>query len=273
MKKLFNISYIALFAVLALFSACTESEGYTPAQPCAETNAYRFDSKSSSNVILALEDSIYKVVLQRDSIDDDVTLPLNIKGDVDVLSAPTSVTFAAGEEEAVLEIAIAPQMQPFKNYYLEISIDEEYVNPYTADNFSVLPITFLKEDYVVKAKGIYTLPAAVFGPNARAWAYLEYSSLLDTYRLDGWASGSPFTFQVTDPETMAFEMTDEYYLTGYTASGYSIYARVAEDENNKNYFDADSNTFYFVFQWCVPSISYNFNDPSYEPYQITEYYE
>jgi hypothetical protein len=263
MKKLFNISYIALFAVLALFSACTESEGYTPAQPCAETNAYRFDSESSSNVILALEDSIYKVVLQRDSIDDDVTLPLNIKGDVDVLSAPNSVTFAAGEKEAVLEIAIAPQMQPFKNYYLEISIDEEYVNPYTADNFSVLPITFLKEDYVVVAKGIYTRPALIGG--AKVGAYLEYSPLLDTYRIDGWGTGNSITFKLTDPETMEFEMTEDAFVTGYSSSGYSIYAIVL---GNYNTYDAETQTFNFAFQWGIPSADYYW-EPAFETFQIT----
>ena len=157
MKKLFNIGYIALFAVLALFSACTESEEYTPAQPSAETSAYRFAASSASNVVLALTDSVYQVVVERDDVENELTLPLNVKGDVEILSLPTSVTFAAGEKQALLEIAVSPNMELFKNYYLEISIDESYVNPYNVDDFSVLPITFLKEDYVPCAKGVYTL--------------------------------------------------------------------------------------------------------------------
>ena len=273
MKKLFNISYIALFAVLALFSACTESEEYTPGpQPSVENNGYRFNVDINSDMVLNLSDTIFVIEVERDSIANEETLELSVKAD-SIFEIPTSVTFAAGAAKAQLVIGCS-KLEPFVSYAIdEIKlVDESLVNPYL-QTLPVLSLNVYKEDYVVKAKGIYTLPAAVFGPGARALAYLEYSEFLDTYRLDGWSSGCPFTFQVTDPETMAFEMTDEYYLTGYTASGYSIYARVAEDENNKNYFDADSNTFYFLFQWCVPSISYNFNEPSYEPYQITEYYE
>lgn len=268
MKKLFNIGYIALFAVLALFSACTESEEYTPAQSSAETSAYRFAASSASNVVLALTDSVYQVVVERDDVENELTLPLNVKGDLEILSLPTSVTFAAGEKQALLEIAVSPNMELFKNYYLEISIDESYVNPYNVDDFSVLPITFLKEDYVPFANGVYTLSALWGGESFDQ--ELEYSPILDVYRLSNVWGPSKVTFRITDPETMAFEMTESVFNTGVLyAPGAPIVAYPVEDAN---LYDAETNTFYFAFQFYVPALNGGFGQ-MYEAYTITEYYE
>ncbi len=262
MKKLFKLNYIVLLAVLALFSACSEENDYTPAQPSAETNDYKFAANTASNVVLGLTDTEYSVVLERVDATEEVTLPLNIKGDLDVFSAPTSVTFAAGEAQAVLNIAIAPEMEAFKNYYLEISIDENFVNPYTSDNYSVLPITFLKEDYAPYALGIYTAP--LFGA---AWeAVLEYSPMLELYRFkDCWNKGD-VTFRITDYDTMAFEMTASSFSTGVKYSnGTVIIANVLADYNK---FDPETNTFYFAYEMAVPGLG-TFN-PAFDTFQITE---
>lgn len=265
MKKLLNLKYMALFAVLALFSACTENEDdYTTAQPCAKTNAYRFSASSSSNVILALSDSVYQVVVERDDVAAEVTLPLIVKGDMDIFSAPTSVTFAEGENEAVLEITIASGMEAFKNYYLEVRIDESYVNPYTVDNFSVLPITFMKNDYAPYASGLYT--SWLFGK----WeTELEYSPYLDLYRFkDCWVKGD-VTFRC-NRETMEFEMTASTFATGYDYQpGAPVVANVIAEDN---YFDAETNTFYFAYQMYVPALNGGFGT-DFDTFAIAEVYE
>ena len=252
-----------LLAVLTLFSACSSDENeYTPAQIPAETNEYRFATNTQSSVILALSDTLYQVEVERSDVSEAVTLPLNVKGDLDVFSVPETVTFEAGENSVVVDIAIAPTMQAFKNYYLEISIDEDYVNPYTEDNFSVMPITFLKEDYAPLADGVYT--SFLFG----AWkAVLEYSQVLDLYRFkDCWVKGD-VTFRVTDPETMAFEMTASSFSTGYNHPTYGmIYANVLEG----NYFDAETNTFYFKYDMVVSAGSFG---KDYDTFQITELHD
>jgi hypothetical protein len=265
MKKLFNISYIALFAVLALFSACTEENEYTPANPSAATNPYKFEASTPSNVVLALTDSVYNVVVERADATEEVTLPLVAKGDLDVFTVPTTVTFAAGETTAELQIAIAPSMEAFKNYYLEVSIDENYVNPYLPDNNSVCLFTFLKEDYAPFAVGKYT--AWLFG----AWnAVLEYSPMLDLYRFkDCWVKGD-VTFRITDPETMAFEMTAASFPTGYDYQpGAPVVANVLA---KYNYFDAETNTFYFAYQMFVPALNGGFGE-DFDTFQILEYAE
>ena len=271
MKKLLNLKYIALFAVLALFSACTEGEEYTPAQPSAETNAYRFAASSASNVVLALTDSVYQVVVERDDVTGEVTLPLNAKGDVKFFSVPASVTFAEGESKVALNIAIAPNMPAFENCYLEISIDESYVNPYATDNFSVLPITFLKEDYAPFANGVYTY-CGLWG-GGLSEQELEYSPILDVYRLQDVWGPSKVTFKITDPKTMAFEMTESVFNTGVLyAAGAPIVAYPVATEDCYNQYDADTNTFYFAFQFYVPAAGGGWA-PMYEAYTITEYYE
>lgn len=263
MKKLLKLNYIALFAVLALFSACTEESEYTPAQPSAETNAYRFSASSESNVVLALTDSVYQVVLERDDVTEEVTLPLSVKGDLNIFSAPSSVTFAAGESQALVNIEIAPEMDAFKNFYLELSIDESYVNPYTADNFSVLPITFLKEDYAPFALGVYS--SWFFG---QSWeAVLEYSPMLDLYRFkDCWFKGD-VTF-TCNRETMEFEMSAAQFETGYVHPSYGMV--VAKVLGSNNGFDPETNTFYFAYQFIVSAGSFG---ADYDTFEIKEVYE
>lgn len=263
MKKLLRLNYMALFAVLALFSACTEESEYTPAQPSAETNAYRFSASSSSNVVLALSDDVYQIKVERDDVTDEVTLPLSVKGDLEIFSAPSSVTFAAGESQAVLDIAIAPEMEAFKNYYLEVSIDESYVNPYATDNFSVLPITFQKEDYAPFALGVYS--SWFF---EQSWnAILEYSPMLDLYRFkDCWVKGD-VTF-TCNRETMEFEMSAAQFDTGYVHPTYgNVTAKVLGSNNG---FDPETNTFYFAYQFICSAGSFGAN---YDTYAITEVYD
>lgn len=185
MKKLFNLNYIVLLAVLALFSACTEDNEYVPAGPCAETNAYRFAADQNVAPVLALTDSVYVVTLERDNTEEEVTVALNVKGDTDMLKAPSTVTFAAGEAQVSLNIEIAPSMEAFKNYYLEISIDESLVNPYLPDNNSVCIVSLMKEDYVPYAMANYVWG---FIGGLEHKQVIEYSAILDTYRMKApWA--------------------------------------------------------------------------------------
>ena len=265
MKKLFNLNYIVLLAVLALFSACTEDNEYVPAGPCAETNAYRFAADQNVAPVLALTDSVYVVTLERDNTEEEVTVALNVKGDTDMLKAPSTVTFAAGEAQVSLNIEIAPSMEALKNYYLEISIEESLVNPYLPANNSIFSLTVLKEDYKPFAAGNYT--SWLF---EQTWpAVLEYSPMLDLYRFkDCWVKGD-VTFRVTNPETMEFEMTASSFGTGYLYNGQVEVVATVQVENIK--FNPETNTLYFAYQMDVPGLA-SFG-AGYDTYQITEYAE
>ena len=269
MKKLFNISYIALFAVLALFSACTESD-YTPApQPPVENNTYRFNVDINKSMVLNLSDTIFVIEVERDSIADEETLELSVKADP-IFEIPTSVTFAAGEATAELVIGCS-KLEPFVSYAIEeIKLaDSNLVNPYE-QTIPVISLNVYKEDYVVVAKGIYMFPANVFGPGVGRYAYLDYSEFLDNYRLDGWGTVSPISFKITNPETMEFKMTAEVFATGYTYQpGAPMVAYVSEEGNR---YDEETKTFYFEFEWYVPALSGGFGVGT-ETFTIIEYYE
>ena len=264
MKKLLKLNYIALFAVLALFSACTEEVDYTPAQPSAvEETEYFFNRTQATSAVLSLTASEYVVVLERVNSEEAVTLNLDVNADENVFTVPETVTFEAGANTAEIVIAINENMDAFKEYAVEIGLPEEYINPYKMDNYSIFTVKLLKEDYAPFAYGVYT--AWLFG----GWeAVLEYSPMLDLYRFkDCWVKGD-VTFRVTDPETMAFEMTDESYSTGYNHPSYGMITAVVLGKYNA--FDAETNTFYFAYDMQVSAGSFG---QDFDTFQILEYAE
>lgn len=179
MKKLFK-NYITLFSVLALFSACTEEVEYTPAQPSevAETEYY-FNKTQPISVVLSLTDTEYVVVLERVNSENEVTLDLDVNVDDNVFNVPETVTFEAGKATAEVVISINENMEPFKEYKIEVGLPEKYINPYKEDNYSIFNAKLIKEDYAPYAKGVY------------AWGFMgmqyyqevEYSEILGAYRL------------------------------------------------------------------------------------------
>ena len=268
MKKLLKLNYMALFAVLALFSACTEEDDYTPAQPSAvEETEYFFNREQATSAILPLSASEYVVVLERVLVDSAevgaVTLELDVNADKNVFTVPESVTFEAGAKTAEIVIAINENMEAFKDYAVEISLPEEVINPYKMDNYSIFTLKLLKEDYAPFALGTYT--SWFF---EQSWdAVLEYSPMLDLYRFkDCWVKGD-VTF-TCDRETMKFEMTAAQFESGYVHPSYGMVTAKVLAANNG--FDAETNTFYFAYQFIVSAGSFG---ADYDTFEIKEVYE
>lgn len=180
MKKIFNISYIALFAVLALFTACTEEDDYTPApQAKVEENGYRFKVDIEKPIILDLTATEFSIIVERDSIGFEETLELYADADSE-LNIPTSVTFAADASQAELKIGVSESLQPFvKSQIRELRLaDTDKINPYKVD-IPYISLYVYKEDYVPYGKAIYTW--GFFG--IRYYQEVEYSEYLDAFRL------------------------------------------------------------------------------------------
>ena len=181
MKKLLNLKYMAFFAVLALFSACTESEDdYTPAKPSAvEETEYYFNRTQPTSAVISLAASEYVVSLERINSEEEITLDLIVNAEDSVFTVPETVTFKAGESTADIVIAINNKMDIFVEYAVEISLPEEYINPWKVDNYSIFTIKLIKDDYAPFAKANYN------------WTFMElvyeqeilYSEYLDSYRM------------------------------------------------------------------------------------------
>lgn len=264
MKKLLKLNYMALFAVLALFSACTEEDDYTPAQPSAvEETEFFFNREQATSAVLSLSASEYVVVLERVNNEETVTLNLNVNAVDSVFTVPESVTFEAGAKTAEIIIGINENMEAFKEYAVEISLPEEVINPYKMDNYSIFTLKLLKEDYAPFALGVYS--SWFF---EQSWeAVLEYSPMLDLYRFkDCWVKGD-VTF-TCNRETMEFEMAAPQFESGYMHPSYGmVTAKVLADNNG---FDAETNTFYFAYQWVVSAGSFG---AGHDTFTITEVYE
>ena len=286
MKKLLKLNYMALFAVLALFSACTEEDDYTPAQPSAvEETKYFFNREQATSAVLPLSVSEYVVVLERALVDstevEAVTLNLNVNVDKNVFTVPESVTFEAGAKTAEIVIGINENMEAFKEYALEISLPEEVINPYKMDNYSIFTLKLLKEDYAPYAKGIYNWGFTQILVKAELEFEQEilYSEYLDTYRMvSPWSTpaetyvawscgaepGENVEFQINE-ETGNVTLENGVILSGLIHPNYgSVYANFVsgnvDEEGNIN----------FVYKWTVSAGSFG---SAVDQLVITEIYE
>lgn len=179
MKKIFKNSFIALAAVFA-FTACTEEVDYTPAEPSKVDNTqFYFNREQATSAVLDLTETQYKVYIERVNAETEETINLIANVDEDIFTVPQSVTFAAGETTAEIVVSINEKMEPFVEYDIEISIPEEFINPYKQDNNSILTVQLLKEDYVPYAKAIYTWNFL----GIQYYQDIQYSEILGAYRM------------------------------------------------------------------------------------------
>ena len=262
MKKLFK-NYIALFSVLALFSACTEEVDYSPVQPSAVAETeYYFNRAQSTSAVLALTDSLYAITIERENTENEVTINIDVNAVDSVFTLPDTVTFKAGEKTAEIVVAINEKMELFKNYQVEVTIPEEYINPYKEDNYSIFTMNFIKEDYVPYGKGTYT------------WNFLgiqyeqeiEYSEILGAYRLPSpWSTpasiyvgagygaekGGNVVFWFNE-EDGSITLENNSILSGLIHPSYGSVTANFQQGVGSN----DNNVFQFMYKWTVSAGSF-----------------
>lgn len=267
MKNLFNCIY-TFIAVLTLgLTACTKECDYIPAkQSVVETNDYRFDSTQPVSAALAVSDTTYSIKLERANADTEQTIEINSVADKSIFTIPGTVTFEEGVNEAVIEIAIDTAMVPFKDYKIELSISEDYINPYSEDNNSVCVVTLYKEDYAPYGIGTYN------------WGFLdlvyeqeiEYSKILNAYRfITPWVTPAPIYTAVgygvengqsveftINEENGTITLTNQSLLSGLYDPIYgSVTANFEKGEYQK---DEENNEEHYLFQykWTVAAGSF-----------------
>lgn len=268
MKKIFNISYIALFAVLALFTACTEEDDYTPApQAKVEENGYRFKVDIEKPIILDLTATEFSIIVERDSIGFEETLELYADADSE-LNIPTSVTFAADASQAELKIGVSESLQPFvKSQIRELRLaDTDEINPYKID-IPYISLYVYKEDYVPYGKGVYNWGffTMLFGVEYPYEQEIEYSEYLNAFRLPspfttlasiyvgagcGVENGDDVVFQI-DEEKGEVILENEVIKSGLIYPSYgSVYA------NYQASMIMEDGTILFQYNWTVSAGSF-----------------
>lgn len=117
-----------LFALCLL--ACTpEDNSYEPGKPVSATSvgAY-FPNTNKSEIIKADSDEkSFEVTVKREKTDNAVSIPIEVVSKTDNISIPSTVEFAAGEEETSITLTYTDLETTPK---FDIRLKEEYTNPY-----------------------------------------------------------------------------------------------------------------------------------------------
>lgn len=269
--KTFRYIYGILMSFLAIatITSCSEEVEYTPASPAAvETSEYYFTSGTETAITIGTDDKTIVAEINRANTEGEATIDLIVANPNEKLfTIPTSVKFADGEATAEVVIEVSDDLEFFKDYQFSLQIAEKYTNPYIAENNNPkLHFTVQRDDYTPFAIGMY---------NSWFWeeeweAVLQYSPSLDLYRFKGcWGYGYDVTLKL-DPETLEFEMTADAFASGYVHPSYGMVTAEVYNKGAANYFDPETETFFFAYKWTVSAGSFG---TGYDSFTVTEWAE
>lgn len=142
-------SFLLVAAVAGLFSSCSE-DGYWDAYDTKSTTTYSF-TQSANNYTLLATDTLpdIKVTVNRNTNKGNVTLPLNVQFNSDIMSVDTNaVIFNEGEYTADLFINVdKARIKKGFNYKAEVS-------------FLVDSLNFFEHNYSISGNNSFTLTFA-----------------------------------------------------------------------------------------------------------------
>jgi hypothetical protein len=288
-----KFALVSLALVLG-FTACNKNDyEYTPGKVAGE-KALFFDDEE--NLTMALTDNEIEITLNRADAEGELTVPLKVLVAPDFVTVPSTATFAAGEDQTTIKLAIGEDMQPFTKYLVKISIPEEYTQPYSEDAGSpVYSFTILKEDWAKIADGVFTSTVALTG----SWGQeLQYSEYMNLYRFtDLFVEDANVYFhydgfiQVTEKTAEGNDTTyvkEDFYFTdasgkhikkfsiGYTHPTYGLLSANINESYPMGYEESvDKETgepvyeFYWVWSITIPD-GRGFGE-NYQFYDVTEW--
>lgn len=262
LNKIFWISGLALLSV-TLFS-CSDDDDVTVGE---EVGTGMVTFVNETNYALELTDTEFNFTVQRADATGELTVPFEIVSKADVMSLPSSVTFANGETTKDVTVTLSEAAQPFVDYKLILTIPREFAGttylaydtltnvPY--DTYPRMEITVHKEDY--KLWGVLTYQSWYFDD---VWqSELYYSEYMDIYRSDIFTDGYPFYMKINDEEhTLAFVGSDGVQKTdnsiGYDHPSYgAMFTRWVTDYD----VEWEDGVYWFVTQYRVSAGSLGIN--------------
>lgn len=265
-----RFSKLIIFPLLAAafaLGSCSDDDDWSAGKPAnAEGVNVYMPASDGAAIVLAPEENSFTFTVERNSANGELTVPLTVSnsngydnGGNSLFSVPSAVTFADGEKEKTITVACSESMEMFKTYYITVSVPEEYTNPYSSSEES-LPrkeLNIVKEDYKAYATGTYYSDfwGDDDGTPYQEPATIEYSEIKNMYRFSNVVTGQTFTFTVNEDNTIEFG--DAKYDTGYVHPSYgNIYISPSESEDYPSYYDPDTKTFYFGWEYTVSAGSF-----------------
>lgn len=267
---------LSLVAGALTFTSCSDNDDYTIGTQTNETGL-NVGFEDANELTIPSDGNTVTIKVSRNKDTGDLSVPLNYyntnafdKEGNPIFSGPSSVEFKSGELEKEITLKASNAIEMYKDYKLLITIPEEYTTQYSSDA-AVCPranLTIVWEDYKPYAKGHYT--SEFFGDDDAAYeedATLEYSEILDTYRLKNLAGSFTFAFSLDKDNKVKY--TDDQFATGLNYDKYMIYASPSANEEYPTTYDATTQTFNFGFEFIVKIGSFG---DYYDTFQITEKY-
>lgn len=133
MKKIY---YSLLFIAGLLMAGCSDDDKYIPGDPTPANcmNVY-FQAANESNYMLTPEEMAsnpsISLHMSRELATEAATVPIVVEYADEGLQVPTTVQFAAGQQDADLVIDF-PSIEKFKTYKFSVRVADPYANHYTA---------------------------------------------------------------------------------------------------------------------------------------------
>ena len=144
MKNILKYS-LALLTVLMGFSSCSDSDDNYQKASVSGPQVF-FDKDMSKVVNLTFDDTSFKVPVSRANDAEAVTVSLSKEDEENLFTVPSSVSFAAGQSVAEIEIGLDPSKFEFNEFKtLTLTVDPEQGTPYGIGTLTLsvgMPLTW-----------------------------------------------------------------------------------------------------------------------------------
>lgn len=256
MKLTKSFRILAMAAAASLVGACSE-DSYWDAYKFEDTT-YSF-AQTSQNYSLTANDKLpeLSVTLYRSNGEGEVTIPLDVQVNSDIISSEKSVTFAAGSTEARLKINVAEEeMTMGTSYKAVITLAVDSAANFVESNLSISGATshtlsFIKDyNWVVAGSGIY---ASSWTGEQFAIQFEKAEGYTDPegkragyYRIAPYKAGYYIPFYL-DAEGNTVECPANSYATGI--AGLNFYYDPASGYAQYCYFINEGNEYLLAGVW------------------------
>lgn len=222
-------SFLLVAAVAGIFSSCSE-DGYWDAYDTKSTTTYSF-AQSANNYTLLSSDTLpdIKVTVNRNTNKGNVTLPLDIKVNSNIITADTNVVvFEDGKYTAEFALNVNEEAIVMGNEYTaEVSFLVDSLN-FFEHNYSIsgnnkFTLNFIK-DYTWIDAGSGILASSWTGEQTRIsfQKASEYTDDADNgYYRFAYNTGNYIKFYL-DADGNALAITPGFYATGLTDGGVPV---------------------------------------------------
>lgn len=176
----------------------------------------------------------------------------------EAFEVPEAIFFAAGEVTSEVSVYFTDRMNLFQEYALSLTIDEDYTQQYLQQtDYPRIDVTVVKEDYEPAYSCRYTcggvLMQLIDWSSSTRVVDLEYSEILDAYRVDLWGHGNYVRFSVEDEDARGvcpLVLDDDTYDTGETYKNGDETYDVSVELSGDPVFNTRTRVYTFPFTYC-----------------------